>query len=429
MKEEMMLKKLTLGVLVLFLSIPQIGYAVETKTITDYILDVSLPSTFTNEIKGEIKTKVPLPNISILYKNTDSNTFFYVGSDVQEHLQTSHPINNDSTFMAPGHWIPIELTFMEGEDYVKLPVHSANFSLLPPLLKEGDIEPPKIIKITNSKAQAYEGQPVTIEVQTAEKANVQFVNLYTIDNRNISFTKVSDNIWKTVVYREVSNVFLTDIYGRNSNYYDPKLANTNWSYGYNEEYDFPSRIPYPKPSVNGTITTTSRKVTGISVPGGRAMVGIREEDSFRGISSIGTNEKGEFTLPIPLLKEGAEIWVIASTDAEIAPSMDERDPNPPPYIESEPLKLIVRNSEKDITPPTKPRVVSLSSRYKIVSGKAEPGSNIIVKDGNRVIGSGKVEHNGNFVIVISPQKLTSKLRLTAQDSSGNVSPILSVKIK
>jgi hypothetical protein len=425
----MMLKPLTLGVLVLFLSIPLIGHAEETKTISDYILDVSLPSTFSNEIKGEINTKVPLSDIGVLYKNTDSNTFFYIGSDVHEHLQTSHPINNETTFMAPGHWIPIEITFMEGEDYVKIPVHSANFSLLPPLLKEGDIEPPKIIKITNSKAQAYEGQPVTIEVQTAENANVQFVNLYTIDNRNISFTKVSEHIWKTVVYREVSNVFLTDIYGRNSNYYDPKLANTNWSYGYNEEYDFPSRIPYPKPSVNGTITTTSRKITGISVPGGRVMVGIREEDSFRGISSINTNEKGEFTLPIPLLKEGSEIWVIASTDAEIAPSMDEGDPNPPPYIESDPLKLIVRNSEKDVIPPTKPRVVSVSSRFKIVSGKAEPNSFIFVKEGNQVVGSGPVAPNGNYVIMISPQKHTSSLRLTAQDINGNVSPILSVKIK
>jgi hypothetical protein len=424
-----MLKQLTLGVLVLFLSVPLIGHAEEPKTISDYILDVSLPSTFTNEIKGEINTKVPLSNISVLYKNIDSNTFFYIGSDVHEHLQTSHPINNDTAFMAPGHWIPIEISFMEGEEYFTLPVDLANNSLLPAILKEGDVEPPKIIKITNSKAQAYEGQPVTIEVQTAENANVQFVSLYTIDNRNISFTKVSEHIWKTVVYREVSNVFLTDIYGRNSNYYDPKLANTNWSYGFNEEYDFPSRIPYPKPIVNGTITTTSRKITGISVPGGKVMVGIREEDSFRGIGSIGTNEKGEYTLPIPLLKEGAEIWVIASTDAEIAPSMDERDPNPPPYIESDPLKLIVKNSEKDITPPMKPRVVSVSSRFKIVSGKGEPGSNIIVKDGNLVIGSGKAGHNGNFAIVISPQKLISKLRLTAQDSNANVSPVLSVKIK
>ncbi|CAG9609998.1 Ig-like domain-containing protein [Pseudoneobacillus rhizosphaerae] len=424
-----MLKQLTLGVLVLFLSIPLIGHAEETKTISDYILDVSLPSTFTNEIIGEINTKVPLSNISVLYKNRDSNTFFNIGSDVHEHLQTSHPINNDATFMAPGDWIPIEISFMEGEEYVTLPVDSANNSILPAILKEGDIKPPKILKITNSKKIAYEGQPVTIEVQTAENANVQFVNLFTMDNRNIAFTKVSDHIWKTVVYREVSNVFITDIYGRNSNYYDPKLANTNWAYGYNEEYDFPSRLPYPKPSVNGTITTTSRKITGSSVPGGRVMVGIREEDSFRGISSIGTNGKGEYTLPIPLLKEGAEIWVIASTDAEMAPSMDERDPNPPPYIESDPLKLIVRNSEKDITPPTKPRVVSVSSRFKIVSGKAEPGSNIIVKDGNRVIGSGFVEPNGNFVIVITPQKLTSKLQLTSQDSNGNVSPVLSVKIK
>jgi hypothetical protein len=159
------------------------------------------------------------------------------------------------------------------------------------------------------------------------------------------------------------------------------------------------------------------------------MVGIREEDSFRGISYIGTNEKGEYSLPIPLLKEGAEIWVIASTDAEIAPTMDGRDPNLPPYIESEPLKLIVRSSERDIIPPTKPKVISISSRFKIVSGKAEANSLIIVKRGNQVIGSGKVDTNGNFVILIPPQKFTSKLKLTAQDWNGNVSPILSVKLK
>jgi hypothetical protein len=424
-----MVKKLQRCVLVLFLSIPLIGYAEETRTISDYILDVSLPNTFTNEIKGEINTKIPLSNIGVLYKNTDSNTFFFIGSDMHEQLQTKHPIINDTTFMAPGHWKPIELSFTEEDVYVKLPVRSTYYSLIPPLLKEGDMEPPKIIKITNSKEVAFEGQPVTIELQTAENSKVEFVNLFTIDNRTISLTKESEHIWKTVVYKEVSNVYVTDIYGRNSNYYDPKLAHTNWSYGYNEEYDFPSRLPYPKPSVNGTITTTSRKITGISVPGGRVMVGIREEDSFRGISYIGTNEKGEYSLPIPLLKEGAEIWVIASTDAEIAPTMDGRDPNPPPYIESEPLKLIVKNSVKDVIPPTKPKVISISSRFKIVSGKAEPSSLIIVKRGNQIIGSGNVDSNGNFVFLIPPQKFTSKLKLTAQDSNGNVSPILSIKIK
>jgi hypothetical protein len=424
-----MVKKLQLCVLVLFLSIPLKGYAEETRTISDYIQDISLPTTFTNEIKGEINTKIPLSNIGILYKNTDSNTFFYIGSDMHEQPQTSHPIINDTTFMAPGHWIPIELTFTAGDVYGKLPVHATNYSLFPPLVKEGDMEPPKIIKITNSKEVAFEGQPVTIEVQTAENSKVQFINLFTIDNRTISLKKESEHVWKTVVYKEVSNVYVTDIYGRNSNYYDPKLAHTNWSYGYNKEYDFPSRLPYPKPSVNGTITTTSRKVTGISVPGGRVMVGIREEDSFRGISYLETNEKGEYSLPIPLLKEGAEIWVIASTDAEIAPTMDGRDPNPPPYIESEPLKLIVRSSERDVIPPTKPKVISISSRFKIVSGKAEPSSLIIVKSGNQVIGSGNVDTNGNFVILIPPQKFTSKLKLTAQDWTGNVSPILSVKIK
>jgi hypothetical protein len=424
-----MVKKLQHCVLVLFLSIPLIGYAEETRTISDYILDVSLPTTFTNEIKGEINTKIPLSNIGSLYKNTDSNTFFFIGSDMHEQPQTRHPIINDTTFMAPGHWIPIELTFTEGDVYGKLPIYATNYSLFPALLKEGDMEPPKIIKITNSKEVAFEGQPVTIEVQTAENSKVQFVNLFTIDNRTISLTKESEHVWKTVVYKEVSNVYVTDIYGRNSNYYDTKLAHTNWSYGYNKEYDFPSRLPYPKPSVNGTITTTSRKITGISVPGGRVMVGIREEDSFRGISYIGTNEKGEYSLPIPLLKEGVEIWVIASTDAEIAPTMDGRDPNPPPYIESKPLKLIVRSSERDVIPPTKPKVISISSRFKIVSGKAEPSSLIIVKSGNQVIGSGNVDTNGNFVILIPPQRFTSKLKLTAQDWNGNVSPILSVKIK
>jgi hypothetical protein len=72
-----MVKKLQRCVLVLFLSIPLIGYAEEPRTISDYILDVSLPNTFTNEIKGEINTKIPLSNIGVYIKILIPTPFFH----------------------------------------------------------------------------------------------------------------------------------------------------------------------------------------------------------------------------------------------------------------------------------------------------------------------------------------------------------------
>lgn len=81
-------------------------------------------------------------------------------------------------------------------------------------------------------------------------------------------------------------------------------------------------------------------------------------------------------------------------------------------------------SDPDTTPPNAPSGLQFSPDGKTVSGTAEPGSTITLKDADgNVIGTGKTGSDGKFTIDLgTPLTNGEQITATATDSSGNTSP-------
>lgn len=83
----------------------------------------------------------------------------------------------------------------------------------------------------------------------------------------------------------------------------------------------------------------------------------------------------------------------------------------------------------DITAPSAPKVNKVLTTSTAVSGKAEKGSTIIVKNGKTVLGKAVTNSKGVFSVKIKPQKAKVTLTVTATDKSGNVSKAAKVSVK
>ncbi|MEH8108942.1 Ig-like domain-containing protein [Gallibacterium anatis] len=81
------------------------------------------------------------------------------------------------------------------------------------------------------------------------------------------------------------------------------------------------------------------------------------------------------------------------------------------------------SAPSDTTSPSQPTDVVIKNDGKQITGKAEPGSKITIKDdqGN-VIANGKADEQGNFSIDLNPPKNNGeKVEVTATDNAGNTS--------
>ncbi|HCT9942920.1 TPA: BapA prefix-like domain-containing protein [Enterobacter kobei] len=92
------------------------------------------------------------------------------------------------------------------------------------------------------------------------------------------------------------------------------------------------------------------------------------------------------------------------------------NPNPDPGTPGEP-------STPDTTPPNAPSSLTFSSDGKTVTGTAEPGSTITLKDANgNVIGTGKTGSDGNFTVSLDTPLINGEqVTATATDAAGNTS--------
>lgn len=92
------------------------------------------------------------------------------------------------------------------------------------------------------------------------------------------------------------------------------------------------------------------------------------------------------------------------------------NPNPDPGTPGEP-------STPDTTPPNAPSNLTFSSDGKTVTGTAEPGSTITLKDANgNVIGTGKTGSDGNFTVSLGTPLINGEhVTATATDAAGNTS--------
>ncbi|HDZ8193346.1 TPA: BapA prefix-like domain-containing protein [Enterobacter kobei] len=92
------------------------------------------------------------------------------------------------------------------------------------------------------------------------------------------------------------------------------------------------------------------------------------------------------------------------------------NPNPDPGTPGEP-------STPDTTPTNAPSSLTFSSDGKTVTGTAEPGSTITLKDANgNVIGTGKTGSDGNFTVSLGTPLINGEhVTATATDAAGNTS--------
>ena len=121
-----------------------------------------------------------------------------------------------------------------------------------------------------------------------------------------------------------------------------------------------------------------------------------------------SNENGDFSIDIKkALKAGTKITVSVEEDSNLW-----RD-------------IIVA----DKTAPNVPTVNAVWDIHTKVTGKAEPGSNVIIKVGSKQIGKAKANSKGEFSVTIAKQKLGTTLSITATDSSKNTSKAVTIKVK
>jgi VCBS repeat-containing protein len=80
--------------------------------------------------------------------------------------------------------------------------------------------------------------------------------------------------------------------------------------------------------------------------------------------------------------------------------------------------------DPDTTPPNAPSGLKFSSDGKTLTGTAEPGSTVTLKDANgNVIGTGKTGSDGNFTVSLgTPLTNGEQVTATATDNAGNTSP-------
>jgi hypothetical protein len=82
----------------------------------------------------------------------------------------------------------------------------------------------------------------------------------------------------------------------------------------------------------------------------------------------------------------------------------------------------------DVIPPEKPTVNRVDSNDNVVTGKAEANSKVTVKKGSKVLGSASADSNGRYSVKIKPQKVETKLSVTAKEKAGNVSLEATTKV-
>jgi hypothetical protein len=88
----------------------------------------------------------------------------------------------------------------------------------------------------------------------------------------------------------------------------------------------------------------------------------------------------------------------------------------------------VKITPKDLIAPSAPVVNKVGDNDTVITGKTEGNATVTVKNGNKVVATGKSDLNGNFRLSLVSQKANSVLTITVKDESGNTSKATSVKV-
>ena len=161
-------------------------------------------------------------------------------------------------------------------------------------------------------------------------------------------------------------------------------------------------ITAPQPPTNLLVNGTGDQVTGKAEP--NSTVNILDPDG----NTIGTataDTNGDFTATLVPPQTNGETLTANATDTA-GNKGDDASVNAP-----------------DTTAPDAPTGVTVAGNGGAVSGHAEAGSTVTVKDSNGApIGVGQADSGGNFTVQITPSKINNEtVNVTATDSTGNES--------
>ncbi|MFC7395033.1 Ig-like domain-containing protein [Scopulibacillus cellulosilyticus] len=164
------------------------------------------------------------------------------------------------------------------------------------------------------------------------------------------------------------------------------------------------KTPPEKPKVN-EVSDASTSVTGTTEA--EAKVTVKRSTTVLGSAKAEAN--GKFNITINKQKAGTKLTIYSEDDSG---------------NKSEEATVTV----SDKTPPAKPKVDEVSDASTYVTGSAETGSKVTVKNGSMTIGSGNTDSKGAFKIKITKQKAGTTLSIYAEDAAHNKSATVTIKV-
>lgn len=177
-----------------------------------------------------------------------------------------------------------------------------------------------------------------------------------------------------------------------------------WLYNNTGKYILNITSPNLLPSI--TVDEVSDASTAVK---GKAINGEEVTLSLAGKQyKAKPNSKGEFSIAIPKQKAGGKINISAKNK----------------YGSQQVTISIV-----DRTPPGVPTINAVKTSSKTVTGKSEVNATVYVEAGGKVLGSAKVNSNGNYTVKIKTQKEGTNLTVYAKDQAGNKGKSKSIKVK
>ncbi|WP_142333051.1 Ig-like domain-containing protein [Bacillus sp. AFS073361] len=167
---------------------------------------------------------------------------------------------------------------------------------------------------------------------------------------------------------------------------------------------FVDNVAPNKPSVN-KVDNNDTVVTGKAESG--STITVKSGNAVLATAKPASN--GAFSAKIAVQKAGTKLAITAKDSAGN-------------------VSASVTVTVADVVAPSKPVVKKVDNNDKVVTGKAEAGSTVTVKNGSKVLGTAKAASNGAFSVKIAVQKAGAKLTVSAKDRAGNVSSSASVTV-
>lgn len=167
------------------------------------------------------------------------------------------------------------------------------------------------------------------------------------------------------------------------------------------------KVAPAKPSVN-SVGDNQLSVTGKAEAG--STVYVKSGTTLLGQAV--SNSSGVFSVPLPAKQKKGTILTVLARDKAGNTS------------------AAATTTVLDKTAPNAPYVAEVKDYDKVVTGRGEVGSSVTVRQGTSIVGTGKVDSYGKFVVQMnSAKKAGTTLYVSLTDAAGNKSSATKVVVK